>query len=344
MKGRLSRLLLAGSLCALVPLAGTATSADAASSFRYGHVFEVVMENFSYNQAMATPLFAALAKRYAYASNYYGASHPSLPNYLALSGGSTFATTSDCTTCYVSAPNLFSQLAAAHVSYGAFLEGVPSSCFLDPYGGNDYASKHNPWRYYDNVRSSPSMCAHLHPYGDLAPLLAGPARRVPRYVWVTPNLCHDGHDCAPSVAARWLTSFVATVTRSAAWRDHGVLYVTWDEGEGDNASVRGRQVRAFGGGGHVLTLIIAPGVTHVEVRTPPTRSAASPRRAPRVGPRVRRRDAGAHTARGSIARRGSSARGCACSRSRCHPRGRGSRPRVPPRGRRQRARAPSRVD
>ena len=250
------------SLGAAVPIASSA----GAQSIRYGHVFEVVIENFSFTQAMATPRFAALARRYAYASNYYGASHPSLPNYLALSGGSTFATTSDCTTCYVSAPNLFSQLAAAHVSYGAFLEGVPSSCFLDPYGGNDYASKHNPWRYYDNVRSSASMCAHLHPYGDLAPLLAGPARHVPRYVWVTPSLCHDGHDCAANVASAWLASFVAQVTRSAAWREGGVLYVTWDEANGDNAGVVGSTVRSFGGGGRVLTLVITPGVSHVVVR------------------------------------------------------------------------------
>jgi phosphatidylinositol-3-phosphatase len=246
----------------LAPLA----SAPAGASASYSHVFEVVMENFSYSQAMATPQFATLARRYAYASNYYGVSHPSLPNYLALSGGSTFATTSDCTTCYVSAPNLFSQLAAARVSYGAYLEGAPGACFLDPYGGSDYASKHNPWRYYDNVRSSPTMCAHLHPYGDLAPLLAGPASRVPRYVWVTPSLCHDGHDCAPSVAGNWLTSFVAQVTRSAAWQQGGVLYVTWDEADGDNAGVVGSSVRAFGGGGRVLTLVITPGVTHVVLR------------------------------------------------------------------------------
>ncbi len=234
----------------------------------FTHVFEVVMENFSYAQAMATPGFRSLARRYAYASTYYGASHPSLPNYLALSGGTTFATTSDCTTCYVSAPNLFNQLASARVSFGAFLEGVPSACYLDPWGGNDYASKHNPWRYYDNVRASRTLCSHLRPYGELGSLLAGPSSRVPRYVWVTPSLCHDGHDCAPGVASSWLASFVSALTKSAAWRDHGVLYVTWDEANGDDAGVLGRQVRAFGGGGHVLTLIITPGVSHVVVKTP----------------------------------------------------------------------------
>ena len=244
-----------------VPSAGAATPAP------YTHVFEVVMENFSYAQAMATPAYRALATRYAYASNYYAAAHPSLPNYLALSGGSTFATTSDCTACYVGAPNLFSQLANAHVSFDAYLEGAPSACYLNPWGGNDYASKHNPWRYYLDVRASRALCSHLRPYGELGALLAGPASRVAHFVWVTPDLCHDGHDCGPSLASRWLTSFVAAVTKSAAWRDHGVLYVTWDEANGDNTGVVGHRVRAFGGGGHVLTLVITPGVNHVVLRT-----------------------------------------------------------------------------
>ena len=75
---------------------------------------------------------------------------------------------------------------------------------------------------------------------------------------MTPNLCHDGHDCAPSVAATWLSSFVREVTASAAWRDGGVLFVTWDEGNGDSSGVRAGRVVANGGGGPVLTLVVAP--------------------------------------------------------------------------------------
>jgi phospholipase C len=226
----------------------------------------VVMENLDYSSALATPALAGLADRYALATNYYAASHPSLshpslPNYLALTSGSTWGISSDCTDCYVAAPNLFSELAGAHESYAAYFEGLASTCDLDPVGGTDYAGKHNPFRYYDDVRASRTLCAHIEPYGALATLLAGSESDVPRFVWVTPNLCDDGHDCPPSTAGRWLAGFISAITRSAAWRDGGVLFVTWDESEGDNSAVvpPGRVV-THGGGGHVMTLVVAPGV------------------------------------------------------------------------------------
>jgi hypothetical protein len=227
----------------------------------FHHVFVIVMENLGYDQALQTPGLAALASRWALATDSYGASHPSLPNYLALTSGSTFSISSDCVTCYVNSPNLFSQLSASSVSYDAYLEGVPGPCYLSPWGGSDYASKHNPFRYYDDVRRSPAMCSHLRPFSEFTSLLARSSRAVPGFVWVTPNLCHDGHDCAPGVAATWLTNIVQKITASAAWRDRGVLFVTWDESNSDSSAVTSSgHVTSTGGGGHVMTLVIAPGL------------------------------------------------------------------------------------
>jgi acid phosphatase len=258
--------LALATLCIALTGTGGAQASGTARAARDGvpafhHVFVVVMENLDYATALETPGLDHLANSWALATSYYGASHPSLPNYLALTGGSTFGVTSDCVTCYVDAANLFSQLSSAHLSFDAYLEGVPGACYLAPWGGNDYASKHNPFRYYDDVRASPRLCSHLRPYGELAPLLRGSSASVPDYVWVTPNLCDDGHDCPPSTAAAWLSKFVSEVTASAAWKDHGVLFVTWDESDGDDSAVvaPGR-IAASGGGGHVMTLVIAPGL------------------------------------------------------------------------------------
>jgi len=257
-----------GSLCCALLCAPAAQASGPAASGRNGvpafhHVFVVVMENLDYSSALQIPALERLANTWALASNYYGASHPSLPNYLALTGGSTFGVTSDCVTCYVDAPNLFSQLSSAHLSFAAYLEGVPGPCYLAPWGGNGYASKHNPFRYYDDVRSSAKLCSHLRRYSELSPLLRGSSASVPDYVWVTPNLCDDGHDCPPSTAAAWLGKFVGEVTASAAWKDHGVLFVTWDESDGDDSAVvaPGRIVPS-GGGGHIMTLVITPGLRH----------------------------------------------------------------------------------
>ncbi len=67
--------------------------------------------------------------RAALAANYYAIAHPSLPNYLALTGGSTFGFSgSDCGTCSVSHRNLIDQLEAAGISWKVYAEGLPSPC------------------------------------------------------------------------------------------------------------------------------------------------------------------------------------------------------------------------
>jgi phosphatidylinositol-3-phosphatase len=249
-----------GKTTAPAPTTTALSGRDGVPSF--SHVFVVVMENLGYDEALQTAGIAALASRYASATSWYAVAHPSLPNYLALTSGGTWGVTSDCVECFVDRPNLGEQLSDAGIGWGAYMEGIPSPCFLEDYGGVGYAAKHDPFRYYVDIRDSPSLCAHIEPLGGLAGLLAGAARSVPRLVWVTPDLCHDGHDCPPSQAAAWLDRFVDEVVSSRAWREEGVLFVTWDEGNGGDDATLGEGGRVVGccGGGHLLTLVIARGV------------------------------------------------------------------------------------
>ena len=252
------------------PPSGTSaatTTVPAAGAGREGvpafaHLFVVVMENLDRQEALAVPAVAALAHRYASADAWYAVAHPSLPNYLALASGSTWGVSSDCTSCIQTGANLATQLSAAGIPWGAYFEGMPGNCFLGPQSPDgSYAAKHDPFAYFTDVRADPSVCAHLQPLHALTPLLApgAPASGVPRFVWVTPDLCHSGHDCGAAAGGAWLSGFVATVTTSAAWADNGALVVTWDEGA-DSASASSGAITDSGGGGNVLTLVIAPHV------------------------------------------------------------------------------------
>src|SRR5439155_25783631 len=118
-------------------------------------------------------------------------SHPSLPNYLALSGGSTFGISDDCTDCFVSAPNLaVDRVEASGRSWKAYMESEPGPCFVgDSY---PYMQKHDPFVHYDEVRTNPSDCAKVVPAPALAPDLA-PRATTPNYPRVTPYLCNDAH-------------------------------------------------------------------------------------------------------------------------------------------------------
>jgi hypothetical protein len=219
----------------------------------FSHVFVIVMENHEYNSVIgnpAAPYTNDLVASYGLATNYFGASHPSLPNYLALTAGSTFGIASDCTTCFVSATNIADQVEASGRSWKAYMEDMPVPCYMGASSGN-YAMKHNPFIYYNDIRDNPARCAaHVAPFTQFwVDMSSG---RVPDLVWITPNMCNDTHDCPVGTGDAWLRSVVPTITGSAAFRNGGVLFITWDEGSSNAGCCSGSW------GGHVATLVIAP--------------------------------------------------------------------------------------
>lgn len=227
--------------------------APAASVPAFSHVFVIVMENNEYGNIIgsgAAPYINSLANSYGLATNYYGASHPSLPNYLALTAGSTFGITSDCTTCYVNATNIADQVEASGRSWKAYMEDMPSPCYTGASYAN-YAMKHAPFMYYNDIRTNAARCAaHVVPFTQFSADMS--SGNVPNFVWITPNMCDDMHDCAVSTGDNWLRSVVPTITGSAAFRNGGVLFITWDEGS-SSAGCCGDTA-----GGHVATLVISP--------------------------------------------------------------------------------------
>ena len=209
------------------------------------------MENEEYGSVIGSPsapFINSLARRYALVTKSYAVTHPSLPNYLALTGGSTFAISSDCTSCNVHATSLVNQLEAAHVSWKAYMEGLPHPCFTGASSG-DYAKKHDPFAYYTQVTNRRSWCSQIVPLDQLS----ADERRgaLPRFIWVTPNLCHDMHDCSVATGDRFLASLVPPLLRSLGHR--GLLFLTWDEGSSDAGCCR------LASGGHIATILAGPG-------------------------------------------------------------------------------------
>jgi phospholipase C len=90
--------------------------------------------------------------------------------------------------------------------------------------------KHDPFVYFHAIRDDPTRCSHVVPLAQLGSDLA--ANTVPDFAMVVPNLCHSTHDCSIKTGDDWLASVVPTIMASPAWKDGGVLIVTYDEGEG----------------------------------------------------------------------------------------------------------------
>jgi phosphatidylinositol-3-phosphatase len=222
----------------------------------FRHIFVIVLENAGFQQVFhssAMPYLNQLAASSTVASQYYAISHPSLPNYLALLGGSTFGIQSDCTDCSVTAPSLVDQLEQQGKSWKAYIEGMPAACSsLPDWPFGRYAKKHNPFLYFTAIRDNPRRCHNDVPYSEFSPDLQ--SGRVPDFVWITPDLCNDGHDCPLDKADHWLASAVPAILDSTAFRQDGALFITFDEGA--NGATEG--CCHLAGGGQVYTLVASP--------------------------------------------------------------------------------------
>jgi len=196
------------------------------------HVVIIMMENKSKNAILGSreaPYINSLIQKYSLAGNYFAITHPSLPNYIALIGGSTFNITSDCTDCFIASPNFIDQLEEYHKTWKTYMESMPSSCFL----GNDgtYAQKHNPFIYFDDIRNNPDRCRNIIPYTELEKDFKSIAT-TPNFAWISPNLCHDMHDCSIAQGDSWLSREVPLILTSPAFKQQqSLLIITWDEGE-----------------------------------------------------------------------------------------------------------------
>jgi hypothetical protein len=211
------------------------------------HVAVIVMENEEYAGIIGSgsaPYINGLARRFALARSAYAITHPSLPNYLALTGGSTFGIDSDCTDCEARGSGVAGQLARAGISWKAYMEDLPHACFTGS-GAGGYAKKHDPFAYYPGIVGDPAQCARIVPLTRLAADEA--AGTLPRFVWISPNLCHDMHDCGTATGDRFLRGLVPGLLRALGPR--GLLILTWDEGSSASGCCK------LASGGHIATIL-----------------------------------------------------------------------------------------
>ena len=71
---------------------------DRSSMKNFQHVFIIMMENTGFDSLMGNPnapFINAAAANYGLASNYFGVTHPSQPNYIAATSGSTNGVAND---------------------------------------------------------------------------------------------------------------------------------------------------------------------------------------------------------------------------------------------------------
>jgi len=233
----------------------TPQSNEAVGVPNFDHIILIVLENQDYSVAMdgsSMPHLVDLAQKNVLLTDYFAASHPSLPNYLALMSGSTQGVASDCMNCFVNAQNLANEIQSSGRTWKAYLESMPSPCFLG--NADPYAQKHNPLLYFDSIRLDASVCdASIVPMTQLDADLK--ANKLPDFSFIMPNLCDSGHDCKAGTADHWLNGMVSKLQDSSALGKNSLIILTFDEAKAsDKTSCCG----LGSGGGHVATVLISP--------------------------------------------------------------------------------------
>jgi hypothetical protein len=157
-------------------------------------------------------------------------------------------------------PTIANSLDTAGQTWKAYMEDMaakntpaePATCRHPTLGGVDnseaaevgdeYATRHDPFMYFHSIIDNQASCdANVVDYSHLGGDLSSEAT-TPDYSFITPNLCDDGHDspCADgrpgglTTANTWLKTAIPAIVNSPAYKDHGLLIVTFDEAVGDS--------------------------------------------------------------------------------------------------------------
>ena len=207
-----------------------AARAQAHPTYTTQYVQLVIFENESYDDIIGSPYapyMTSLAKTWANMTQSFAITHPSEPNYLALFSGSTHGVTSDECPLTFKTASLGSELIKAGISFTGFAESMPhdgfEGCQAHPDklpSGYLYMRKHVPWTNFPKVPRTDSIVYRK-------PLAQPPSR----FVWITPNMCNDMHDCSIATGDAWASK---NLPKLIAWdaANDGVLILTFDENDG----------------------------------------------------------------------------------------------------------------
>jgi hypothetical protein len=164
----------------------------------------------------------------------HAATHPSQPNYMAVTSGSATAVGA-----HTGNDNLFHQAQVRGDTWRAYEESAPRSCAG---AAAPYVTGHNPPFWYTDLRTPTNVCALFDQ--PLSPALDDAISNdsLPTLSWITPNECNDMHGlagCAQPSTQRiaagddWLADLIPRLTALPSYRSgQTLIVVTWDEGDG----------------------------------------------------------------------------------------------------------------
>jgi hypothetical protein len=216
----------------------------------FDHVFFVFMENqneskdeapvgrgdYIVGNPAAPYLNKTLAPQGSLLTQMYATTHPSDPNYLAVTGGDTFgwATNPVIGTDPIDAPHLGDRLDEAGLGWKGYADGAFGNCdttYHNNAAGGWYLPDDQPFMHYKDVVTDRGRCiAHNQPLTAL-PVDLMSADTTPAFVWFAANDMDSMEDGGVAAGDAWLSRTLPQIFRSPAWTgQRSLLIVSWDEG------------------------------------------------------------------------------------------------------------------
>ena len=186
----------------------------------------VIFENTDYAEALKQPFMSALAKKGALLSNYHAITHPSLPNYIALTSGNTWGIHSD-DDATLNVRHIGNLLDEAHKTWKVYAEGYPGKpgqCFLGSYAGA-YARKHVPFLSYVDVQKNPILCSKIISADQFPKDVL--EKSLPDFALYIPDLRDDAHNTDARYADQWFKKVFGPLLTKLP-KDE-LLIITFDE-------------------------------------------------------------------------------------------------------------------
>lgn len=199
----------------------------------FQRIFIIILENKSRESVLSNPYFKGLAERGVQLTNYRGVSHPSQPNYIAMTAGEPFV--SDDSVHNLPQSNLVDLLEDAQIAWRAYEGNYPGQCFAGAQAGDTasgrYVRKHNPFVSFDDVRNNPQRCSKIVNADRLSADIAG--GQLPAVSFYVPNENADMHDQPLAYGADWLKSFLEPKLMDPRFTDNTLIVITFDETNSD---------------------------------------------------------------------------------------------------------------
>ncbi|GAB5591845.1 hypothetical protein Unana1_06745 [Umbelopsis nana] len=202
----------------------------------------IMSENEDQIITMAQQPFQDLASNGTFLSNYYGLSHVSEQNYVAILAGwldpaiyrGDASTPANLNVTY---PTILDQLLAQGYTVKQYTESYPGNCYqADMYPDDPntalYYKRHSPFNMISKWRGTPLCDSLIGTYDDFAKDVA--SNNLPNYFWIIPNDLHNTHSADTFVDADPWTATEEPKWIAAAKQANALFINTWDESRCDN--------------------------------------------------------------------------------------------------------------